>query len=247
MMHKTIAAALLLLLPVGALAQDALPVETVAVENDSLAGVWKFAIPRSFALHLFSKTEWGSRMDDFCRIEDMQGDLSVHCPGLSLGHEPISRGTVQRNGNGIRMEWKAGAMHFVIDGTLRSAVQFDGSVQVSTLLLSSKAPTRVTGTKLFLSENLPDAGGKSALLARLLNEMAAGTPVGNFDAKTRLNFLTPQMLLPLGAIQTITYLGEKSFDRDGAISVYDVEFADTHLICELRQSDGGALDYFDCG
>ena len=62
-----------------------------------------------------------------------------------------------------------------------------------------------------------------------------------------MRFPRPDELRPLGAIQAMIYLGEKTHTGERPYSVYDVEFSNGNLICELRQRDDGALDGFICG
>jgi len=68
------------------------------------------------------------------------------------------------------------------------------------------------------------------------------------DAQAQtMRFPTPDQLSPLGTIQATIYLGEKTFRGERPYSVYDVEFSNGNLICELRQRDDNALDGFICG
>ena len=61
-----------------------------------------------------------------------------------------------------------------------------------------------------------------------------------------MRFPTSDQLRPLGAIQAMIYLGEKTLTGERPYSVYDVEFSNGNLICELRQRDD-TLDGFICG
>ncbi len=86
------------------------------------------------------------------------------------------------------------------------------------------------------------------MLARLLQKMTQGAPTEPVDAQAQImRFPTPDELRPLGMIQATIYLGEKTFSGERPYSVYDVEFSDGNLICELRQRDDNVLDGFICG
>jgi hypothetical protein len=133
-------------------------------------------------------------------------------------------------------------------GTLRSVSNFDGTFFVERLGISSDAPFRSVGEKLSLSTNAPDRGGKSALLARLLQQMTQGAPTELVDARAQtMRFPKPDQLRPLRAMQATIYLGELILTGERPYSVYDVEFSNGNLICELRQRDDNTLDGFICG
>jgi hypothetical protein len=85
------------------------------------------------------------------------------------------------------------------------------------------------------------------LLARLLQQLVQGAPAEPLDAHARnMRFPRPDELRPLGAMQAMIYLGEKTLTGERPYSVYDVEFSNGNLICELRQRDD-TLDGFICG
>jgi hypothetical protein len=249
LMRKLLAAALLLLLPAVALAQDALPIETIESDGlDSLTGVWKITMPEGFKASLFGKTEWGPTIEDYCRFEEIGAALTFHCPGLRLGGKYVSRGTVTLDKGHIRLIFGSAFMRFGMVGTLHSDAKFDGTFFIEYVGISSDAPAKSVGEKMSLSETTPDKAGKSALLARLFQQMAQGGPTEPFDAHAMtMRFLKPDDLHPLGTIQTIIYLGEVAPGTERPSSVYDVEFANGNLICQLRQRDDNTLDYFDCG
>jgi hypothetical protein len=232
------------------------PAETVTVESDSPIGLWKFNLPQSFDLHgVVGKAEWGPMADEFCQIEKMHTELTVHCLGLRVGGQDVSRGRLSIKGDHIRMVWGSMWTYLAINGTMRSAAQFAGTISASHLGISSDDPDKVTGTKLFLVASTPDSGGKSALLTRLLDQMTRGTvteptamPTPNAVPNkpgAYIRLLKPDTLEALGGLQSITYLGDGGLSPP--LSFYDVEFVNGHLICSLRQNSEGTLDQFDCG
>jgi hypothetical protein len=246
-MRSLIAAVALAALPLPAVAQNAAPVESVVVNGGTLAGVWKFTVPGSFKGGLFGKTEWGPAVGEFCEIEEMRAALTVHCPGLHIGSEDVSRGTVSLNKGHIRMAWGSMRLYFAINGALSPNGEFTGVFSAQFLGISSDDPEKVTGERLSLSADKPDKGGKSDLLARLLDQMANGAVTEPRDPDPKaVKILKPDTLHALGGLQSIIYIGDKA-EPAGAVSVYDAELANGHLICELRQDADGKLDYLDCG
>jgi hypothetical protein len=247
--RKLIIAALLTALAIPAAAADtSLPTETVTVSSKSLAGVWKITVPEGFKLAVVGKTEWGPAIDAFCRIEDIRAALTIHCPGLHFSSKFIDRGSVSVDKGAIRLVWGSAFKRLGMAGTLRSVSNFDGTFFVERLGISSDAPFRSVGEKLSLSTNAPDRGGKSALLARLLQQMTQGAPTELVDARAQtMRFPKPDQLRPLGAMQATIYLGELILTGERPYSVYDVEFSNGNLICELRQRDDNTLDGFICG
>jgi hypothetical protein len=243
--------------PLAAFAQSetVAPPETVTVESDSPVGLWKITVPRGFRSPFVGKTEWGPLTDEFCQIEKMRNELTVHCLGLRLGGRDVSRGSLSIQGSHIRMAWGSTFFYMAINGTRQSAGQFEGTLSVNALGISSDAPEQVTGTRLSVPADTPDKGGKSGLLARLLDEMAKGVvtePLAPMPAAaqvgpgTYVRLLKPDTLQALGSVQSMIYLGRKNIAA-GPTDVYDVEFANGHLICELHQAADNAIDYFDCG
>jgi hypothetical protein len=247
-LRKLIIAALLTVLAAPAIAADTnLPTETVTVISNSLAGVWKITVPERLKFAVLGKTEWGPAIEAFCRVEDIRAALTIHCPGLHMSGKFIDRGSVSIDGSTIRLIWGSTFKRLGIAGTLHSVSNFDGTFFVEQLGMSSDAPFKSVGEKLSLSENTPDKAGRSALLARLLQQLVRGAPAEPLDAHAQtIRFPRPDELRPLGAIQAMIYLGEKTHTGERPYSVYDVEFHNGNLICELRQRDD-TLDGFICG
>ena len=234
-MRRLIIAALLTGLAVPAIAADTnLPTETVTAISNTLTGVWKITMPEGFKAAVLGKTEWGPAIDAFCRVEDIRAQLTVHCPGLHMRDKLIDRGSVSIDGGTIRLIWGSAFKRLGIAGKLRSVSNFDGTFFVERLGISSDAPFKSVGEKLSLSENTPDKAGRSALLARLLQQLVQGAPAEPLDAHAQtMRFPRPDELRPLGAIQAMIYLGEKTLTGERPYSVYDVEFSNGNLICEF--------------
>lgn len=242
----TQSALLLCLLTGSATAQ---PVETVRVDDASPVGVWKFNMPQGFHASPLGKTRWGSMADQFCEIEKIRATMTVHCLGLRFGGEDISRGTASIRDSHLRLTWGSMLHYVAINGVLGPAGQFEGTFSLQNLGISSDAPENVTGEKLALSAGAPDKAGKSGLLAHTLDEMAKGALTAPPDpSAAAVKILKPETLQALGSVQSVIYIGEKNLSSTmDPYSVYDVEFANGHLICELRQAADNRLDYFDCG
>jgi len=145
----------------------------------------------------------------------------------------------------------------VFDGTLQSSTQFTGNIALKLSGIRYDDPEQSIATKRTLSKAAPDEAGKSALLARLLSEMAKGLPLERpAEQSGNVELLTPEALRPLGAAQTVIYLGEFAkpvgTKSDGSpqyfinFSVYDVEFVNGNRLCGLHQRDDGVLDGLLC-
>jgi hypothetical protein len=248
-MRKFIAVLLLLIFAVPALGDDITqPVESVTVNNDSLAGIWKFTMPLGFDFSFFHKTKWGPQGDAFCQIEEIQKKLTVHCLGFRLGVKDVSHGSLSMKGRNLRMVWGSARFYAAINGTQQSATQFDGIFSVQALGVSDDAPDKVVGTKLALVPSAPDKGEKLHLVALILDGMAKGALTVPLDPKaTGVRILNPDTLRQLGDVRSIIYVGEKGNANTALGSVYDIEFANGHLICSLHQTADNKLDQFDCG
>jgi len=224
------------------------PLESVTVSNDSMVGIWKLTMPLGFDFSFFHKTKWSPTGDTFCQIEEIQKKLTIHCLGFHLGQEDVSHGSLSIRGRDLRMAWGSARFYAAINGTQQSATQFDGTFSVQAMGISDDAPDKVAGIKLALAPDAPDKGAKLHLVELVLGDMAKGALTVPLDAKAKgVRILSPETLRQLGDVQSIIYVGEKG-NADRAIgSVYDIEFANGHLICELHQNTDNKLDQFDCG
>jgi hypothetical protein len=245
-MRGAIIAALLTALAIPATAADTnLPTESVTVSNTSLTGVWKITVPEGFRGVV---PDWGPAVDAFCRVEEIGAALTIHCPGLNMSGKFIDRGTVAIDGGTIRLIWGSAFKRLGMVGALHSASSFDGTFFLERLGLSSEAPFKSRAQKLSLSTHAPDTAGRAGLLAQLLRQMMQGAPIETVDAQAHtMRLATPDQLRPLGTIQAMVYLGELTLTGERPYSVYDVEFSDGNLICEVRQRDDNVLDGFICG
>ncbi len=226
--------------------------ETVVVEGGTLSGVWKISTPDFFSLSISQKAQFGPMEDEFCRIEQGDGELLVHC----LGPHFYSRdGTLRFSGTKIHLAWGSVLLRMVIDGTLQSSSAFAGTFAFKLSGIVHRNPMPTIGTKLTLSATAPDTAGKSALLERLLGELANGPLAAPHDdaAMKRnaedIDLPTPGDLQALGAVKAVIHLGGMpGGDRNVAdfFSVYDVEFVNGERICGLHQRDDGTLDGLVC-
>lgn len=251
-MKKRLAAAAMIALSVQCTAANAGEPsdETVVVEASALIGIWKISTPSEFNVSFSQKAQFGAMVDRFCRIDRMQDDLVLGC----LKPNPSNNsGTVSVHDAKIHLAWGSALARMVIDGTLQSSSRFDGTFGFKVMGIEYKDPSPSIGTKLTVSPVMPDKAGKSKLLAHLLGEMAKGRPTESFDAKSEsVHLPTSGALLPLGAVQTISYLGETQ-KWDGAskrfigfLSVYEVEFANGQRLCGLHQRNDDVLDGLVC-
>ncbi|MGA7676610.1 MAG: hypothetical protein WCA78_16385 [Rhizomicrobium sp.] len=252
---KRFAGAMVIALTAPCMAEDSIATstETIVVSASALTGVWKMNWPESgFIALLHHDAYWGPLRDHFCRIEQARSDMKVRCIGMGDW-----TGTVTVEDGKIHIAWGTMLARLALDGIVQSATHFDGNFAIKLVGIEYDDPQIANGTKLTLSETLPDKAGKSALLGRVLDQMSKGPITEKVDAQSK-NIWTakPEELRPLGAVKSIIYLGEftKLLDvkSDGSrqyeepFSVYDVEFANGERLCGLRQDASGALQHFAC-
>jgi hypothetical protein len=247
--HKFVAAIIPLIFAVPSLAADiALPNEAVTVSDDSLVGIWKVTMPQGFDFSFFHKTKWGPQVDAYCQIEQSGKKLTIHCLGFRIGSNDVSHGTLSMEGRTVRMTWGSTFFYAAINGTRRSATQFDGTFFVEGMGVSDDAPGKVAGIKLTLASNAPDKGGKLHSVELLLDKMSKGLLNVAPDANAAgVRVLSPDTLHSLGDVQSIIYVGETNSVFASPASVYDIEFSNGHLICSLHEDANNKLDQFDCG
>jgi len=152
--------------------------------------------------------------DNYCRIEQIGAALTVNCFPL-LGID----GTISTESAHFHLAWGTMMARIVVDGTMQSAAQFAGHFTVKVSGISFDDPDISEGTKLTLSTATPDKGGKTSLLAHALAEMASGSSTEPFDEKSNfVQRLKPEMLRPLGGVQTIIYLGESQKETGARVA-----------------------------
>ena len=248
-MHKFVATIMSAIFTSPSSAADiAQPTESVTVSNDSLVGIWKIAMPQSFDFAVFHKTKWGPQVDTYCQIEQSRKKLTIHCLGLRIGGKDVSHGTLSMKGRNVRMIWGSALFYAAINGTRRSAIQFDGTFSVQGMGVSDDAPGKVVGIRLALDSNAPDKGGKAHSVELLLDGMSKGPLNMAPDANAAgIRVLSPDTLRSLGDVQSIIYVGGTSSVFASPASVYDIEFANGHLICSWHEDANNKLDQFDCG
>lgn len=239
-MKPWIPAALALLLPCAALADD---VETVTVNASALVGIWKVLWPQSVGITLHG-AQFGPMQDHYCRIEPVKKDLTVHCFAGNLAKD----GTVSLERNKIHLAWGSMMMRVVMDGVLQSGTGFAATFGFKVSGISHTDADASGGTKLTIAAGAPDMGGKSALLRAILEGGLAAAP--HDDAALKQNRFTPEALPNLGSVEAIAYLGQGpkfgSATELDFYSIYGVEFAGGERICGLHQRADGVLDAFLC-
>jgi hypothetical protein len=137
-------------------------------------------------------------------------------------------------------------------------------------------PEALTITKMVLSENTADAGGQSAFLRRLLEQMANGQvtepyaqpriissdpavrPLPDEVQSKLLQFLAPHSLQLLGKVTVVIYIADYSpivgwsYNQASPVysakrsSIYAVEFENGERLCTLHRRSDGVLDQFQC-
>jgi len=251
---RLLMAAALVLTTLDASAQ---PIETVTVVgSNSFVGVWKLSVPGVGAPTQPPRVR--SALDVYCRIEKENNDFYTRC-------FVFIEGDVRVKDKHIRITWGPTLVRWSIDADLQSDTYFSGTVSDRVLVFGGETyPGVVTGTKLSLSEQLPDVGGKSSLVKTILEQIEQGRldlphdlkaigqnggqfNGGHFNSDDPL--ITAKELHPLGTVQSVNYLGtelNKDIAAPVLFAVYDVEFENGHRLCGIHQRDDGVIDGFRC-
>src|SRR4051812_3410208 len=215
---RPIAVALALtFLPIRAFAQDAPPApgwatntETVTVQADSLAGLWKIGFP-VWADRVGLELQFGPMLDDFCRVDGARGDAHVHC-FESLLPLTSNDGDVIFEGNHIHLVWGTMMARAVVDATQTSPGIFTGNFTAKLVGIPFNAPDQLS--KIVPSEKAPDAAGSSVLLTKILNDIAAGVPVRSLTQVGRTALPNAKELRALGPLVEVFYLGRTPSSRE---------------------------------
>jgi len=231
-----LASTFLLLSAIAALAQET---ESITVNANALAGVWKITAPSYIAKRgIFGALEFGPLTGDICRIEQVGDEFTSHCLGRGSG-------TVTLDGRTIHFAHGIMIARVVLEGTLDSANSFTAHQAMKLAGITTEDPNVSTGRKLNLSVTQP--GPADALLRAVISNGLAQIP---HDAKVKDS---PALSPDLGGVQALVWLGHQ--DKGGApdqqavkdyFSVYAVEFDHGERICGLHQRDDGVLDAFHC-
>jgi hypothetical protein len=264
-MRKAIAAALLALLPAGAVAQQlsALPVETVeSIELDTLTGIWKISFPETILkaslLLVRGQYRWSDAHQTFCRLTHDGGDKAVV---ICLAGGAWREGTATLEGKDIHVAWGTAMTRFVIDARLQSTNAFRGIFSLKLTGFRNDAALPAAGQRFSVPANAPDPAGKTELVADTLAQLANGGITRPHDDAIASRFLgavanTPAEIQALGKIGAIVYLGEggRQLGRNAhrnplppfVFSTYQVEFENGQRLCGIHQREDGVLDGFLC-
>lgn len=243
-------ALLILLLVLCAAPAAAQPLETVEVDANALVGIWKVAFPSFGAITLPGGRKWGPLTAHYCRIEQGGDHFTANCFPA-----PIPDGTVSAEKGHFHMAWGNMLARLYLDGNMTSAETFDGHNGLKVTGLAVENPALSHGEKLRLSPTMPDDGGKTVLLSKLLENLAGGDASGIDKKSEWVRVPDGPNLKALGKVESILYLGaspkvlppnSKETPQPEFFRVYDVEFQNGHRICGLHQTDDGAVDAFRC-
>jgi hypothetical protein len=202
--------------------------ELAPFTEDFVAGVWKFTMPgwerRGLGI------QFGPARDHFCRLSGAEGKVRAHC--LGLGQDGI--GIVTRETTRVRIAWGGMMRGAILDVTMGSLHGVRGTYVVRRLGVAWRAPGHVTGSRRSHRENVPDAGGKSALLGDMLLRRVSDVP------KDALLPIAAE-LQTLGPLYRVIHMGHE----DGA-EVYTAEFLSGLRLCAIRQRPDGVVDRLRC-
>lgn len=237
MRHLALLAPLLFLHTPIAQAQLA---ETVTVNEATLTGLWKIAVPNGFSINLAQHVSFLPMKNIFCRITQSGSAFDIHC--INRGYSRSGSGTI--SGNKVHIAWGSMMARMVIDG-MRSGSDIDGHFAFKLSGISHEDSEPSHSERLAPPIAGADRGGKEALLKAVLE----GRPVPRDNAAILKNGGTtnPETL---GAVQVVAYLGQSPRLGGGAdpefFTVYAVEFDNGERLCGLHQRDDGTLDAFHC-
>ena len=235
---------LLFLLSAPAMANDA-AVETVTAHGSTLIGLWQIETPRT--AKPVPGVNWHPQRRRYCRVTPDGDDLAVACLDSGIGSASL-------DGDNLHFAWGSMLARTVVDARLLSATRFEGSSQIKLTGAAIGSDDITTGTKLTLTPDMPDSAAKAGLLAKALAQLQAGalsephTPASHF-----LQAPSPEAMRKLGAVKTVTYLGDtgEPYGIDGKpflfiFNTYVVAFANGERLCGIHQREDGVMDGLRC-
>lgn len=259
---KTLALALAALagLVVSAAAQP----ETITVETDKLAGLWRISMPAGGNVDWRMNVTFGPMRDTFCRLEGPRGALKAYCL-MQLTYKS-DVGNVSVEGDHVHIAWGSMMLRVTADGTMQPAGGFTGYYTLKASGIGIRAPEQMSAAKISLAQDAPDPGGKSVALTKVLTGLADDAPLASLaQLWGKPEPPTANELRGLGAIQTVAWLGHTptSEDRlasrptdqrareaaqvnDYVLDVYAVEFANGERICGVHQRPDAVIDGLVC-
>jgi hypothetical protein len=228
--------------------------ETVLVRSADISGIWKIETPDGGQINVGGEDSFGPTEEEFCRIGQKAGDLSVRCLGP---HHYTQVGDGEIDDGKLHLAWGSMMLRFVIDAPLYSSVAFEGRFAVKLVGSRHQAPTPVKGAKLSLSFGAPDPDGLKPVLLQAIEEWTHGGLRLPHDAaaiKRNIDGREPtsaKNLLAYGKVIGVVYLGkietrDETGKRQPFFSVYDIEFENGERLCGVHRRGDGALDGFLC-
>lgn len=269
----------LLAAPGMAQSDGAPAVETVTVEaSTALPGIWRFP-PHWRQMSGNGFQVMGPAMD--CRIALSGPGYSFDCFEIA---ERSMQATLTADAKGHldlswRVEWgDTGNCRWTFRGDLRSQTEIVGNLGMKCNAGRTESRMPLAIEKVVLPGDTPDTGGQAQFLHHLLDEMASGEVSESYakarytstnphvhplpdDAQDRLsNFLTPEMLRPLGKVTAVIFVDdyfpivgwwyEEGLHNSPVFAdkrpIYAVEFENGELLCTLHRRADGILDQFQC-
>jgi hypothetical protein len=238
--------------------------ETVTVETDKLAGLWRIGMPMGGTIDWRMNVTFGPMRDTFCRLEGPRGALKAYCL-MQLAYKS-DVGDVSLEGDHVHIAWGSMMLRVTADGTMQPAGGFTGYYTLKASGIGIRAPEQMTAAKISLAQDAPDPGGKSASLTRVLAGLAAGTPLASLTQLWgKPEPPTADELRGLGAIQTVAWLGhtptkdellaafppdkrgkEAARVNDYVLDIYAVGVANGERICGVHQRPDAVIDGLVC-
>jgi hypothetical protein len=236
--------------------------DRLTVTAPPLNGVWRLEIP----LEMSSDEHSGQSHDMtalYCRLYHDGDVLALRCAAAPPLSDPAE---TRVDGARIRFGWRFDGGTLTIDAAVRSLTELDGQVVVqpdkeSTRPLSG--PARLTRLDPASQSDGPNEALVRAAVEDLRQDRFDETRYAPGRRRTISDkpALTRKALAELGALETVTLLGEMPIlnrDLDTgqrlagfggeklAVRVYDLHFAEDSRLCSLLPNDAGQVYSFNC-
>jgi len=238
--------------------------ETVTVETNNLAGLWRISMPAGGNVDWRMNVSFGPMFDNFCRLEGPRDNLKAYCMLRNAARSDI--GDVSVEGDHVHIAWGSMMLRVTVDGTLQPG-GFTGYYTIKASGIGVRAPEQMRARKVLLDQDTPDLGRKGDALTKILSGIAGGTPIVSLMStpNPRAELPVAKDFAGLGQVQTVAYLGhtptvaellaalpEDRRAKDGprfndyVLDVYAVEFANGERICGVHQRSDTVIDGLVC-
>lgn len=236
--------------------------DRLTVTAPPLNGIWRLEIPIEMSSDP-SRTPSHDMTSLYCRLYHDGVVLALRCAAAAPLSDPAQ---TRIDGARIRFEWRFDGGTLTVDAAIRSLNELDGEVVVQPDA-EHAAPLRGSARLSRLDPPPPGDGPNEALLRAAVEDLRRGQfeeqhyAPGRLDALADRPALRVKELAQLGALETVTLLGETPvLNRDLdtgkrlagfaaeqlAVRVYDLHFAEDSRLCSVLANDAGQVYSFNC-